>query len=26
VKDHSFEGNEQPLTDAIAKWLADLHL
>jgi pimeloyl-ACP methyl ester carboxylesterase len=26
LKGHSFDGNEQPLTDAIAKWLADLHL
>jgi pimeloyl-ACP methyl ester carboxylesterase len=23
---HSFVGNEQPLTDVIAKWLGDLHL
>jgi pimeloyl-ACP methyl ester carboxylesterase len=23
---HSFDGNEQPLADTIAKWLADLHL
>jgi pimeloyl-ACP methyl ester carboxylesterase len=26
LKGHSFDGNEQPLTDAIAKWLAELHL
>jgi pimeloyl-ACP methyl ester carboxylesterase len=26
LKGHSFDGNEQPLTDAITKWLADLHL
>ncbi len=26
LRGHSFEGNEQPLADAVAKWLADLHL
>jgi hypothetical protein len=26
LKGHSFDGNEQPLTDTIAKWLADLQL
>ena len=26
LRGHSFDGNEQPLTDAIAKWLADLRL
>jgi hypothetical protein len=26
LKGHSFDGNEQPLTDTITKWLADLHL
>jgi pimeloyl-ACP methyl ester carboxylesterase len=26
LRGHLFEGNEQPLTDAITKWLADLHL
>jgi hypothetical protein len=26
LKGHSFDGNEDPLTDAIGKWLADLHL
>jgi pimeloyl-ACP methyl ester carboxylesterase len=26
LKGHYFDGNEQPLTDVIAKWLADLHL
>jgi hypothetical protein len=25
LKGHYFDGNEQPLTDAITKWLADLH-
>jgi pimeloyl-ACP methyl ester carboxylesterase len=26
LKGHYFDGNEQPLTDAITKWLVDLHL
>jgi hypothetical protein len=26
LKGHYFDGNEQPLTDVIANWLADLHL
>src|SRR5262249_35550334 len=26
LKGHSFDGNEQPLTDAIVKWLAELRL
>jgi pimeloyl-ACP methyl ester carboxylesterase len=26
LRGHYFDGNEQPLTDAITKWLADLHL
>jgi pimeloyl-ACP methyl ester carboxylesterase len=26
LKGHYFDGNEQPLTDVITKWLADLHL
>jgi pimeloyl-ACP methyl ester carboxylesterase len=26
LKGHSFDGNEEPLADAITKWLAELHL
>jgi hypothetical protein len=26
LKGHSFDGNEQPLADAITKWLADRQL
>jgi hypothetical protein len=26
LKGHAFEGNEEPLADAITKWLAELHL
>jgi pimeloyl-ACP methyl ester carboxylesterase len=26
LKGHDFDGNEQPLADAIAKWLADKHI